>query len=266
MPVAQRTEHRCSNSDGEGSIPSAPATHPAREFTEEQLEAASITAPICLARNKHEAAAAIAKIAHLFAKPEPAVTEAMREAIECAVEFMGSLDPDCEHGGEDAHADAVVALKDAESELAQLAAKTHALVEVGEWKRLLALDIDPRTMAAVPPLFYIKMEDQRDAANRERDEARTLTQGIQMGADSLRAERDALQSQLAEAQRKLDAAGKVTDEANIRAVVAAHRSCNSEEHDPSQGRVHGYCMVCGVPWPCAYALEARRLLAPHTVS
>jgi len=37
------------------------------------------------------------------------------------------------------------------------------------------------------------------------------------------------------------------------AQLIAHRACCGSEHDPSQGKFHGYCVVCGVPWPCAYA-------------
>ena len=37
------------------------------------------------------------------------------------------------------------------------------------------------------------------------------------------------------------------------AQMIAHRACCGSEHDPSVGRIHGYCVVCGVPWPCEYA-------------
>lgn len=37
------------------------------------------------------------------------------------------------------------------------------------------------------------------------------------------------------------------------AAALAHRPCHSHEHDPFNGRVHGYCMVCGIPWPCETA-------------
>jgi hypothetical protein len=30
----------------------------------------------------------------------------------------------------------------------------------------------------------------------------------------------------------------------------AHRVCCGTEHDPLRGKIHGYCVVCGVPWPC----------------
>lgn len=29
-----------------------------------------------------------------------------------------------------------------------------------------------------------------------------------------------------------------------------HRACGSEEHDPANGKIHGYCIVCLTPWPC----------------
>ena len=37
------------------------------------------------------------------------------------------------------------------------------------------------------------------------------------------------------------------------AAAMAHRACHSAEHDPLNGKLHGYCMVCGVPWPCETA-------------
>lgn len=37
------------------------------------------------------------------------------------------------------------------------------------------------------------------------------------------------------------------------AQLTAHRVCCGTEHDPIHGKLHGYCVVCGAPWPCAYA-------------
>lgn len=37
------------------------------------------------------------------------------------------------------------------------------------------------------------------------------------------------------------------------AQLIAHRACCGVEHDPLNGKIHGYCVVCGVPWPCEYA-------------
>jgi hypothetical protein len=37
------------------------------------------------------------------------------------------------------------------------------------------------------------------------------------------------------------------------AQMIAHRACIGLEHDPVNGKLHGYCVVCGVPWPCEYA-------------
>ncbi|MCR4297527.1 MAG: hypothetical protein NUV75_02055 [Gallionella sp.] len=37
------------------------------------------------------------------------------------------------------------------------------------------------------------------------------------------------------------------------AQLVAHRMCCGSEHNPEQGKLHGYCVVCGVPWPCEYA-------------
>lgn len=37
------------------------------------------------------------------------------------------------------------------------------------------------------------------------------------------------------------------------AQLIAHRACCGVEHDPVNGKLHGACIVCGVPWPCEYA-------------
>ena len=37
------------------------------------------------------------------------------------------------------------------------------------------------------------------------------------------------------------------------AVLRAHREVNSQEHDPVNGKCHGDCIVCAVPWPCDFA-------------
>lgn len=37
------------------------------------------------------------------------------------------------------------------------------------------------------------------------------------------------------------------------AAVLAHRACGGAEHDPQNGKLHGYCVVCLVPWPCETA-------------
>jgi hypothetical protein len=36
------------------------------------------------------------------------------------------------------------------------------------------------------------------------------------------------------------------------AQMIAHRACCGSEHDPANGKLHGCCVVCGVPWPCDY--------------
>ena len=45
------------------------------------------------------------------------------------------------------------------------------------------------------------------------------------------------------------------------AQLTAHRATHAAEHNPSQGRIHGYCIVCGVPWPCEYAGKPPRELS-----
>ncbi len=60
------------------------------------------------------------------------------------------------------------------------------------------------------------------------------------------------------------------------AQLIAHRACCGAEHDPANGKLHGYCVVCGVPWPCTYAgmppaatsaaLDASWLPTPENVN
>lgn len=42
-------------------------------------------------------------------------------------------------------------------------------------------------------------------------------------------------------------------DATLVAAATAHRACCGAEHDPQNGKLHGYCVVCGVPWPCETA-------------
>jgi len=37
------------------------------------------------------------------------------------------------------------------------------------------------------------------------------------------------------------------------AAATAHRVCCGVEADVVNGKIHGYCVVCGVPWPCETA-------------
>lgn len=46
------------------------------------------------------------------------------------------------------------------------------------------------------------------------------------------------------------------------AAATAHRVCCGTEHDPQNGKLHGYCVVCGVPWPCE---TAQLFLMPQLV-
>lgn len=46
------------------------------------------------------------------------------------------------------------------------------------------------------------------------------------------------------------------------AQLVAHRACCGNEHDPVNGKVHGYCVVCGVPWPCDYAGNPPAAMTP----
>jgi len=52
---------------------------------------------------------------------------------------------------------------------------------------------------------------------------------------------------------KAEAKEYAWDEAAMRAACAAHRACCGVEADNAQGKIHGCCVVCGVPWPCETA-------------
>lgn len=47
--------------------------------------------------------------------------------------------------------------------------------------------------------------------------------------------------------------GREPTDAELLASALAHRACCGTEHNPETGKLHGYCVVCGVPWPCATA-------------
>ena len=46
------------------------------------------------------------------------------------------------------------------------------------------------------------------------------------------------------------------------AAAMAHRACCGTEHDPANGKLHGYCVVCGVEWPCETAQYFLRKAKP----
>lgn len=39
----------------------------------------------------------------------------------------------------------------------------------------------------------------------------------------------------------------------LTAACAAHRACCGCENDLANGKIHGYCVVCGIVWPCEVA-------------
>lgn len=54
--------------------------------------------------------------------------------------------------------------------------------------------------------------------------------------------------------------------AELLAAAQAHRACCGSEHDPASGKLHGYCVVCGVPWPCDSAKRFLPVLPAPEVS
>lgn len=72
--------------------------------------------------------------------------------------------------------------------------------------------------------------------------------------NSYYAETENLRESLAAKERECEKLrAKLRDSANLAAALA-HRACCGTEHDPANGKLHGYCVVCGVEWPCATAL------------
>lgn len=52
-----------------------------------------------------------------------------------------------------------------------------------------------------------------------------------------------------QSQAKVDSAKL----AETMAIIQSHRACCGSEHNPQIGKLHGYCVVCGMPWPCETA-------------
>lgn len=70
-----------------------------------------------------------------------------------------------------------------------------------------------------------------------------------------------LRAKLETAERERDEALKLGDKvARLTAEKLAHRACCGTEHDPLIGKLHGYCVVCGVPWPCDYSKPESEVL------
>ena len=59
----------------------------------------------------------------------------------------------------------------------------------------------------------------------------------------------------------LTEAREALNAAVLLASATAHRVCCGTEHDPATGKLHGYCVVCGVPWPCNTAERFMALAA-----
>lgn len=50
------------------------------------------------------------------------------------------------------------------------------------------------------------------------------------------------------------------------AELTAHRACGSQEQDPQNGKLAGYCVVCQTPWPCEIAKPRSSGSRTRTVS
>ena len=68
----------------------------------------------------------------------------------------------------------------------------------------------------------------------------------------------------AAAIRQLRGEGEPVADPERIAQLIAHRACCGVEHDPQNGKLHGLCVVCGVPWPCAYAGSPPGVVVPES--
>jgi hypothetical protein len=101
----------------------------------------------------------------------------------------------------------------------------------------------------------------------EADAARARAEGhLRVSLEELRVTSDMLIGATNE-WRQAEARATAAEGANRERVaqLIAHRACCGSEHDPDNGKFHGCCVVCGVPWPCKVALPedavTRRLTA-----
>jgi len=56
-----------------------------------------------------------------------------------------------------------------------------------------------------------------------------------------------LMLELADALEQAQATANVDERV---AQLQAHRACGNEEHDPQNGKISGFCVVCLTTWPC----------------
>ena len=61
---------------------------------------------------------------------------------------------------------------------------------------------------------------------------------------------NALREQIATLTAEIKGLREEGDLLNRTASCLAHRACCGTEHEPLNGKLHGHCVVCGVPWPC----------------
>ena len=95
------------------------------------------------------------------------------------------------------------------------------------------------------PPEAIHLEDGRVMVFVDPDPTRTLRliqSALQRAFDQARSEDEATDDRVA----------------ILTAAALAHRACCGTEHNPEQGKLHGCCVVCGVPWPCDTAKQFLR--------
>lgn len=111
------------------------------------------------------------------------------------------------------------------------------------------------TMKEDPEGDWVRYEDLTCAnatiaeLREELQQAHNLNNLTTENCDNAVIARDRLTSELESVKRERDEARFKCDVA----ILQAHRACCSEEHDPANGKIHGFCVVCGVPWPCDYS-------------
>lgn len=124
--------------------------------------------------------------------------------------------------------------------------KAHAAAAVAESQA--------RVAELETALGYAQVEI--DKASRELNE-------VWADRHTVAGERDAAISLVAELEAEVGRLRNATLIERI-AQITAHRACCGTEHDPASGKLHGYCVVCGVPWPCEYVgVPPQRNLVPQ---
>jgi hypothetical protein len=120
----------------------------------------------------------------------------------------------------------------------------------GSWRHVGSEPQGPASdILQIEPLYSAPSHERSSDGDTPRTDA--ILRDYGSGKDSLAYSH----SRLEKLALKLEGAAPVDSGALLErtAQIAAHRACCGTEHDPANGKLHGCCVVCGVPWPCEYA-------------